>query len=196
MNVGIYGGTFDPIHLGHVALAEHIHACAALDEVWFLVTPQNPWKRDSLLSADEHRLEMVRIALKNKDMLKASDFEFHLPKPSYSYQTLRKLREDYPEHEFTLIIGADNWKDFTKWSHPEEILQHHPVVVFPREGYDFEDAETAGLDTRRVMLVDAPLLPYSSTEVRQRLQKGEPVCDMIDAEVEGYLRTYNIYKNV
>lgn len=193
MKVGIYGGTFDPIHLGHVTLAEHILACAQLDEVWFLVTPQNPWKRDNLLSADEHRLAMTQLALQDKEGLKASDYEFHMSKPSYSYQTLRRLREDYPEHEFTLVIGADNWHEFSRWSHPEEILQHHPVVVFPREGYDFKDAEVAGLDTRRVVFVDAPLLPYSSTEVRLRLQKGDPVDDMIDKRVENYLRTHNIY---
>lgn len=193
MNVGLFGGTFDPIHLGHTALAEHIRGVVGLDEVWFLVTPQNPWKRDAHLSADEHRLEMVRLALKGREGLKASDYEFHLPKPSYSYQTLRHLREDYPGHSFTLIIGADNWGEFRRWSHPEEILQHHPIVVFPREGYAFEDADVEGLDTGRVTLVDAPLLPYSSTEVRRRLFEGMSVNGMLDKDVEGYLRAFNIY---
>lgn len=194
MNIGIFGGTFDPIHRGHTALACHIRETVGLDEVWFLVTPQNPWKKDARLSADEHRLQMVRIALEGKTGLKASDYEFHLPKPSYSYQTLRRLREDFPQHSFTLIIGADNWRAFGNWSHPEEILQHHPVVVFPRDGRDSLDADVKGLDTHRVTFIDAPLLPYSSTEVRRRLAEGLSVHDMVEENVENYLRAHNIYK--
>lgn len=167
----IFGGTFDPIHYGHIALAEHIRTALGIEEVWFLVTPQNPWKRNNQLAPDDIRLEMVRAALQNHPHLIASDYEFHLEKPSYSYQTLRHLRHDFPDKKFTLIIGADNWVDFKKWSHPDEILENHSIAVFPRDGHPID---TTTLPSN-VTFVDAPLLPISSTEIRRAIADGRGV---------------------
>lgn len=188
MNIGLFGGTFDPIHKGHTALAEYIRKELKLDEVWFLVTPQNPWKKDKSLSPDSMRLEMARIALRPFPCLKASDYEFHLEKPSYTYQTLRSLRSDYPQHCFTLIIGADNWAGFDKWSHPEEILTHHPIAVFPREGYPLPASSSPD-----VHLINAPLINVSSTEIRNRTNHNQDISDLIDKDVEQYIINNGLY---
>ena len=115
MNIGLFGGSFNPIHNGHVRLAKSLLQEAALDEVWFLVSPQNPFKQDQQLLDDDKRLQLVRLALKEEPQLMASDFEFHLPKPSYTWNTLQALEQEYPERKFTLLIGGDNWEAFDKW---------------------------------------------------------------------------------
>ena len=117
-SIGIFGGSFNPIHKGHVALARQLLRRAQLDEVWFLVSPQNPLKPQSLLLDDNMRLEMARLALKDEPHLVASDYEFHLPRPSYTWNTLQHLSQDYPQHRFTLIIGADNWQLFSRCAFP------------------------------------------------------------------------------
>jgi len=187
MTIGIFGGTFDPIHVGHVHLAEQFLEKLHLDEVWFLVTPQNPWKRNSYLSADDVRLEQVRVALASHEGLIASDYEFHLPKPSYSYQTLRHLREEYPEHEFMLLIGADNWVKFDHWAEYEEILAHHHIAVYPRPGYDIDET----LMPENVSVVHTELYDVSSTEIRRRLHEGLSVEGMVpDETLELVKRNY------
>lgn len=179
MKIGLFGGTFDPIHVGHIGLAERFVAELHLDEVWLLVTPQNPWKRNSLLSDDDFRLQLVRKAVKGKEGLVASDYEFHLPKPSYTYQTLRRLREDYPGVEFLLLIGADNWVKFDHWAEHEEILANHHIAVYPREGYDIDESRLP----ENVHVLDAGRYDVSSTEIRQRLADGLSVERMVPGEI-------------
>ena len=138
---GIYGGSFNPIHRGHVELAERLCRDEGLDELWFMVSPQNPFKKSSPDLLNENiRLELARMAVREHPCLKVSDFEFRLPRPSYTADTLAALRQAYPDRLFTLVIGADNWLAFKDWKKPDEILSHHRILVYPRPGYAVEAA--------------------------------------------------------
>ena len=186
--VGIYGGSFNPIHRGHIALARQMLRKAHLDEVWFLVSPLNPFKQASTdLLDDQTRLQLTRQALADESRLVASDYEFHLPRPSYSWDTLQALSRDYPEHEFVLVIGADNWLAFDRWYHAEDILDSYPIVIYPREGCPI-DAATLPPTVR---LVKTRLYNVSSTDIRRRIREGRPVRRLLppavhDAAVAAY----------
>ena len=155
IKTGLFGGSFNPIHTGHLALANYLCEYGGLEEVWFLVTPQNPFKQNETLLDDHLRLEMVEAAVAGYPHFRASDFEFRLPRPSYTIHTLDKLAEQYPDREFHLIIGADNWQAFDRWRSPEEIIRRHHILVYPRQGYPLED--TASLPPH-VRVVQTP--PY------------------------------------
>lgn len=173
---GIFGGSFNPIHMGHIGLARDILRLTHLHEVWFLVSPLNPFKQQAGdLIADRLRFDMVCRALATEPDLVASDYEFGLPRPSYTWQTLAHLREDYPDRLFTLIIGADNWLAFDRWAHPDDILRHHHIIVYPREGYPIDRASLPP----RVTLVDTGLYPVSSTAVRRRVALGQSVDGLV-----------------
>lgn len=173
--IGLFGGTFDPIHKGHVALAEQVLAKMNLDGIWFLLTPQNPWKRDSILFSDSFRLNLVMKALERHDEMGAFDYEFRLSKPSYTFQTLRHLRADYPDMEFILLIGADNWLKFSHWVNAEEILQNHKLVVYPRKGYAVDESALPD----GVTYVKTELYDFSSTQIREMLSRGEDVSALV-----------------
>ena len=168
---GIYGGSFNPIHNGHMQLARGMLQVAGLDEVWFLVTPQNPWKQKADLMPDDYRLQLVRAAIGEEKGLVASDFEFQLPKPSYTWNTLQALTAAYPDREFVLLVGGD------------DILAHYDVMVYPREGDDI-DAESL---PPRVRLVDLPMVNVSSTEIRRRLAQHLPIGHLVPEAVEELL---------
>ena len=166
---GIFGGSFNPIHCGHIALAKEILRQTDLDEIWLMVSPQNPLKQQDDLLDDHLRFELAQKALANVEGIKASDYEFHLPKPSYTWHTLQRLRQDFPDREFTLVIGGDNWQHFQRWYHWKDILRHHQVVVYPREGQ-------AGT-------IQAELLPISSTEIRERVKQGESIEGLVPSAI-------------
>ena len=134
VKTGIFSGSFNPIHIGHLALANYLCEYEGLDEVWFMVSPQNPLKTQSELWNDELRLQLVKLAIEGYPHFKASDFEFHLPRPSYSVNTLEKLRETYPERNFYFIIGADNWTRFDRWYQSERIIKENQILIYPRSG--------------------------------------------------------------
>lgn len=169
--VGIFGGSFNPIHIGHLALANYLCEFAGLDEVWFMVSPLNPLKQREELLSNEQRLELVRLAIGDYSRFQASDFEFHLPLPSYTIHTLRNLRKDFPHKDFRLIIGSDNWQVFHRWHEWESILAENKILVYPRPGYPVQADDLPS----QVQLVDAPLLDISSTFVRQSMQKGKDI---------------------
>lgn len=169
MRVGLFGGSFNPIHTGHIRLGEWICKHGHVDELWFLVSPLNPFKQgDTSLLADEARLQLARIAVEGRPHLCVSDFEMHLPRPSYMVKTLEELRKTHPQIEFVLVIGADNWQRFPQWKDSEKILRHHSVLVYPRPGYDI-DSTTLPLN---VKLINSPLFDISSTEIRQAIRSG------------------------
>lgn len=177
--IGIFGGSFNPIHNGHIQLAKHILKFSSLDEIWFMVSPQNPLKPRSSLLDDHLRLEMAQVALQDEPRLIAKDDEFRLSKPSYTWHTLHCLSNEYPDTSFTLIIGADNWHVFNQWAHYQEILQKYEIIIYPRQ---HTVIDTASLPSN-VHLVDTPLYNISSTEVRQRIQQGKSVDLLIPSAI-------------
>lgn len=178
-SVGIFGGSFNPIHTGHIALAKSLCEKAGLDEVWFMVSPMNPFKKAATdLLDDQLRLEMVKKALEGEPQLQACDYEFHLPKPSYTWHTLQAISKDYPNIRFTLLIGGDNWAAFDKWYHHDDILVHYPIVVYPRKGSDIGEVPEG------VTIVETPLLNISSTEIRHHIAKGESIHGMVPESIE------------
>lgn len=179
MKVGIYGGSFNPIHNGHIALAEAFLRQAKLDEVWFMVSPQNPLKANARLLDDKIRFKMVQKVLKHKRNLIACDYEFHLPKPSYTWDTLQRLSNDFPQHQFTLLIGSDNWTAFDRWYHHEEILQNYKIVIYPRLGDEIGKNELPD----SVSLLNAEFINISSTEIRERIANGKSIDHLVPAEI-------------
>lgn len=169
MRIGIFGGSFNPIHTGHTRLGQWLVRKNYVDELWFMVSPLNPLKQDSTeLLPDELRLQLARLAVEGKTGLRVSDFEMHLPRPSYMVHTLAQLRQAYPQHEFLLIIGADNWLRFNQWRNSEEIMLHHRLLVYPRPGYALDTASMP----QGVSLVATPLFDISSTQIRQAIANG------------------------
>ena len=183
-SIGIFGGSFNPIHKGHVALARQLLRRAQLDEVWFLVSPQNPLKPQSSLLDDNMRLEMARLALKDEPHLVASDYEFHLPRPSYTWNTLQHLSQDYPQHRFTLIIGADNWQLFSRWRNSRDILANYSVVIYPRNGYPVDETTLPP----NVRLVKTRLYNMSSTLVRQLLAERKSMRRYLHPKVIDFIK--------
>ena len=184
--VGIYGGSFNPIHNGHIALAKQLLRACRLDEVWFVVSPQNPFKQSSELLADDKRLQLVRLALEEEPKLTACDYEFHLPKPSYMWHTLQSMRKDMPDTTFVLLIGADNWQAFPHWFRHEDIVRNFDIVIYPRKQSPVEEA----LLPPRVHLVHAELYDLSSTMIRQRVRCGESIDGLVPPCIVPLVKVY------
>ena len=176
LKTGIFGGSFNPIHNGHIALAKAALEQCGLDEVWLMVSPQNPLKMQTDLLADDLRYEMAQKALEGVEGVVASDYEFGLPKPSYTWNTLQQLSKDEPNRQFTLIIGGDNWAHFERWRHWKDILRHYHIAVYPRNQY--------------IGTFDAPLIDVSSTEIRQRVAQGESVQGMVPDGIISLVKKY------
>ena len=178
--IGIYGGSFNPIHKGHIALAKQILRRARLDEVWFMVSPLNPFKvADSDLLDDHLRLQMAQKALAEEPGLRACDYEFHLSRPSYTWDTLQALQRDYPDYEFVLVIGADNWLKFGRWYHSADLLENYSIVVYAREN---SPVDVATLPPN-VTFVDTRLYRMSSTDIRRRIREGRPIKRLVPTAI-------------
>lgn len=183
MKIGLFGGSFNPIHNAHIKLASTICREAGLDEVWFMVTPHNPLKRQEGLMDEKDRLAMVRIALEKEPNLKASDYEFHLERPSFTWNTLQHLSKDYPTDEFYIIIGGDNWEIFNHWAHHEEILRDYHIIVYPRKD---SLMDTTSLPPS-VSIIRMPEMDISSTMIREMLRHGEDISPYVSPKVAEYL---------
>lgn len=205
MKVGIFGGSFDPIHEGHVNLAKYVLDHTDLDEVWLMVSPRNPLKDHGPLATDQQRLEMARLAVEGIPGIRVSDFEFHLPIPSYTYKTLTELKKSYPEIDFRLIIGGDNWADFNRWRNPEEILTDFGVIVYPRPGETLQPPSLGSsplvldsLQKNTVFLQDAPQMPISSTQIRHLLSqnalRATHNVPSLNKSVANYIQTHHLYE--
>ena len=178
LRTGIFGGSFNPIHIGHLALANYLCENDYIDELWFLVSPQN-----------SIRLKMVKAAIKGYPHFHASDFEFNLPKPSYTINTLNKLSETYPDRDFYLLIGADNWAAFDRWKSPEEIMSRHHVLVYPRLGYDIPETLP-----QNVRAVDSPLIEVSSTFIRESIAQRKDIRYFLHPAVYEIINNEGLYK--
>lgn len=179
IKTGIYGGSFNPIHNGHIALARHLLQEAELDEIWFVVSPQNPFKVQQQLLADDKRLLLVRKALAPYPQLVASDFEFSLPRPSYMWHTLQSMSAQWPDRELHLIIGADNWLYFDRWYHADDIRSTYPIIIYPRQGYDIVPSALP----QGVRLVNTPLYNVSSTEIRADVAAGRDISGKVPSTI-------------
>ena len=183
MRTGIYGGSFNPIHVGHVCLAKALADSGLVDEMWLVVSPQNPFKVDEHLLDDEKRLHLARLAVADVPGVEVCDREFYLPRPSYMYNTLQALSSEYPDREFVLVIGADNWERFPNWYRSQDILSDYRVIIYPRPGYALQDVPQG------VVIADTPLLDISSTEIRHRIAfdpnyDGEGLCPVVWEEIK------------
>ena len=187
IRTALFGGTFDPLHNGHLAIARSVLEQNLADEVWLLVTPCNPWKKDNNLLDDNLRLEMAKSAVEGIQGITVSDYEMHLPKPSYTANTLRHISADYPDRKFILTIGADNWSKFSNWHESDYILENYPIIVYPRRGY-----KVTGL-TPNSILLDCPLVNLSSTSIRSHIRKGDPIDKMVPASVARTIAELNLY---
>lgn len=191
MKIGIFSGSFNPIHIGHMVLANFITEFTDIDEVWFLVTPQNPLKEDTFLLDEDIRFEMTKEALANFPKLKASDFEFSLPKPSYTVHTLEALSKAYPENSFSLIIGADNWESFDRWRDFEGILEQYRIYVYPRLGYRISISKKL---KDSVEALNSPIIEISSTFIREGLTKGKDMQAFLPESVYLYIKERGVYQ--
>lgn len=189
MNIGIFSGSFNPIHVGHLALANYLCEFEGLDELWFLVTPRNPFKVGQELLPDALRLELVRVAISGYPRFRASDFEFRLSQPSYTIHTLDKLKEAYPQHTFHLIIGSDNWHSFFRWYQSDRLLSENSILVYPRPGYP---VDTSSLPST-VRLVSSPVLEISSTFIRQALSEGRDIRYFLHPQVYRILKKMDFH---
>ena len=184
--IGIFGGSFNPIHIGHIALARELLNNTELDEIWFVVSPCNPLKNRNDLLEDSKRLEMVNIALQGEERMKASDFEFHLSKPSYMLHTLQNLTKDYPSNTFILLVGADNWQLFDKWMGYKEIINNYDIIIYPRQNIMI-DADKLPSSVR---LVNTPLFNISSTLIREKIKSGCSIHGLVPMKIENKVIKY------
>ncbi|MCO6481977.1 MAG: nicotinate-nucleotide adenylyltransferase [Flavobacteriales bacterium] len=194
MKIGCLFGSFDPPHAGHVALARHVRQRQGLDEVWLVVTPQNPFKKDRRLSPEKHRLAMVRLAVQGIEGLGASGVELDLPQPNYTVDTLDFMRERWPQNEYALIIGSDNLAGLHRWKDASRLLEKTKVLVYPRPGLEEHLAQADLLYHPSVTLLpDAPQMAISSTGIRVRLRNWKPVDGLLDPKVLAYIRQNGLY---
>jgi len=189
MKIGLYFGSFNPVHVAHLIIANHILNETDIEKIWFVVSPQNPLKKESGLLNEYHRLHLVRLATEEDNRIKASDIEFTLPKPSYTINTLTYLAEKHPEHSFNVIMGSDSFQNIHNWKNYEAILKNYPVYVYLRPGFDIKDERGADLH-----ILEAPLLQLSATQIRKYIREGKPVRYMVPDKVLDEIEKGGYYK--
>lgn len=190
--IGLYFGSFNPIHIGHLILANYLAEHSDLDEIWLVVTPQNPFKDKKSLIDNASRLEMVALSLKEYDKLKPCDIEFHLPQPNYTIDTLIHLEEKYPQHSFSLIMGEDNLKSFHKWKNYEVILSRYLIYVYPRLSEGKVPDALQGHE--HIVYIKTPIIELSATAIREDIAQGKDVRPMLPAQVWSYIDKWGFYK--
>ncbi|MEO6669663.1 MAG: nicotinate (nicotinamide) nucleotide adenylyltransferase [Ferruginibacter sp.] len=188
MKIGLYFGSFNPIHVGHLIIANHIVSNTDLNELWLVVSPQNPFKNSQALLNENHRLNLVRTALEGEKKIKASNIEFKLPKPSYTINTLTYLKEKYPLYEFVIIMGSDSFQNFSNWKNALLIAKDYPIYIYKRPGFDIENILNA-----KIQILDAPLLEISSTHIRKLLASGKSIRYFVPDNVREEIEANHYY---
>ncbi len=188
IRTALFGGTFNPLHNGHLTIARSVLEQGLADEVWILITPCNPWKKNQELLDDRLRYDMVSDAVRNIEGIYASDYEFQLPKPSYTAETLRHISADFPDREFILTVGADNWVKFHIWREADFILENYHIIVYPRQGYPIKNVHG------NVTLLDCPLMNISSTQIRQMVKEGTPINGLVPSSVARTIKKKGLYQ--
>ncbi|HWJ91971.1 MAG TPA: nicotinate (nicotinamide) nucleotide adenylyltransferase [Flavisolibacter sp.] len=179
MRVGLYFGSFNPVHVGHLIIANHILNESSLQKIWFIISPQNPFKKTETLLNEYDRFHLVQKAIENDNRLKASDIEFSLPRPSYTAHTLLYLKEKYPGYSFLLIMGSDSFQNLGNWKNSDVIIRNYPVIIFNRPGFEVDNKINANIE-----VMDAPLLHISATHIRELIKTGKSIKYLVPAAVE------------
>ena len=190
MKVGLYFGSFNPIHIGHLIIANHFVNNAEVNEVWFVVSPQNPLKESSSLLNEQHRYSLVKIAIEDEKKLKANNVEFSMPKPSYTIDTLIYLSEKYKQHHFSLIIGSDSYLNFEKWKNYKQIILNYNILIYPRPSFQIKDNLPSS-----VKIVDAPLMEISSTQIRKYIKSNKSIRFLVTDKVMEEIELKGYYKS-
>lgn len=189
MNIGLFFGSFNPLHVGHLIIANHFLNETDLDKIWFIVSPHNPFKKEQGLLNEFHRLQLVRLATEEDNRIKVSDIEFSLPRPSYTVSTLAYLTEKHPEHRFCIIMGGDSFQNLHKWKNYEVIVKNYPIYVYPRPGFEIGNHVNAALTK-----VNAPLLEISATQIRKYIREGKSVRYLLPDKVLEEIQKGGYYK--
>ena len=191
MKIGIFGGTFNPIHIGHAIIANYVIQHCNLDQLWLMVSPLNPFKVAQGEVNDEHRLRMAEMVSRRIDHVETSGFEFTLPRPSYTVDTLNALQQKFPDDEFIILIGADNWAAFDRWLKHEELIEKYHVMVYPRQGYPIE---VPGQWASHVEIIQAPIIEISSITIRHELKNGLDMSFYMPDDVYNYVKHHKLYQ--
>ena len=189
MNIGLYFGSFNPIHIGHLIIANHVLNETSINKVWFIVSPQNPFKESKTLLNEFDRLHLVRLATQDDNRIKSSDIEFGLPKPSYTSNTLAFLSEKYPAYKFSLIMGSDSYQKLYKWKNFETINNNYSIYVYKREGYEIKNAVTNG-----PVVLNAPIIQISASQIRENIKTGKSIRYLVPEIVREEIETRKFYK--
>jgi len=190
LKIGLYFGTFNPIHIGHMAIANYLVEFTSIDQLWFVVSPQNPHKKKQNLLNDYHRLEMVHRAVDDDDRFRVSNIEFGLPKPSYTVDTLAYLKDKFPDHHFKIIMGSDNLEKFHKWKNYQQIVDNYGIIIYPRPGFEPSKHELP----KSTEIAKAPQMEISSTFIRKAIRSGKDVRHFLPQKTWEYLDEMNFYK--
>ena len=191
MNIGLYFGSFNPIHNGHLIIANYIVQNTDLEQVWFVISPQNPLKKSSTLLNEYHRLYLVQVSIEDEPSLKATDIEFRLPKPSYTIDTLTYLGEKFPSHHFSVIMGSDSFQNLPEWKNYRQLLSNYPIYVYERPGFKPENVYTDA----KVTFLKAPLLEISSTYIRKIISSGKSIRYLVPEKVRVEIEQNGYYRN-
>lgn len=191
MRIGLYFGSFNPIHHGHLIIANYLLEHTDLDQIWFVVSPQNPLKPSNSLLNEYHRLFLVQASIEGENRLRASDIEFKLPKPSYTVDTLAYLQEKYPSHEFSIVMGSDSFQNLPKWKNYHWLLQHFPVYVYRRPAHE---SLPSFPDAKKIIVLEAPLLPISATHIRKNIKEGKSIRYLVPEAVREEIERNGYYK--
>lgn len=191
LRVGLYFGSYNPIHIGHLAIANYMVEFMEIDQLWFVVSPQNPFKKKANLLDDYQRLELVHRAVEGDDRLRASNIEFNLPKPSYTIDTLTYVKDQYPGYRFIILMGSDNLESFHKWKNYDAIVENYGIIVYPRPGFDPSKIK---IHPNITIAKEAPLMEISSSFIREAIGKGKDVRHFLPAKSREYLEEMNFYK--
>ena len=192
MKIGLYFGTFNPIHIGHLIIANHFAEYSGLDQIWMVVTPHNPLKNKQTLLDDYQRLQLVFLATEDYPKIKPSDIEFKLSQPNYTVNTLAHLQDKFPQYEFSLIMGEDNLKSLHKWKNHEVILKNHEIYVYPRISSELENSIFK--NNPKIHIIDAPIVEISSTYIRENIKNKKNIQPLLPSKVWEYINHNNLYK--
>jgi len=191
LHIGLFFGTFNPVHIGHMAIANYMAEFTDINQLWFVVSPQSPFKKKNNLLDDFQRLELVHRAIDDDPRFRASNIEFNLPKPSYTADTLTNLNEQYPNYKFSIIMGSDNLENMYKWKNYETIIENYGIIVYPRPGFDPQKVKLV----KNITITDAPLIEISSTFIRNSIAIGKDVRHFLPPKSWQYLKEMNFYKS-